>query len=246
MVVLFVNPTSDAQNNQSVEGAKAMVCQTRNVSVNHNDTEILDIAEYWIAQEQALNHRRVTVDLIKYCGHIHEQQGKDIIQIPGVPKENKQCRQDQAHANVKYDQTDDRVNQRKEMATEPDPVNGGKNKEYNQRQTKIDQRRYIFGKEEHIFGNVDFCNNTAVGHQCVHTTGGGLLKIGVYQVSAKQIGGIVLHVAAKKMGKHQPHNQQCQQRRHDAPAHSENCALVFLLKVPLGKLRKQKSVLNQF
>ena len=58
-----------------------MVQKVGNAAVNYNETEILYIAENWIAQEQTLDDGRKTVDLVKNRGHVHEQQGKDIVQI---------------------------------------------------------------------------------------------------------------------------------------------------------------------
>ena len=60
-----------------------------NASVQHNKSEIVDVAVDGIAQEEPLHGRRKCINLVEDGGQIHQQHGKNIVQVGDIPKEYK-------------------------------------------------------------------------------------------------------------------------------------------------------------
>ena len=212
MVILLIDPTANPQNEQSVESAKAMVQKVGNAAVNYNETEILYIAENWIAQEQTLDDGRKTVDLVKNRGHVHEQQGKDIVQICDIPKEHEQRRQHKPYADVKNHQTDNGVDEGEKMDTKGNMVEGRKHKIGAKGQAEVNERGNVFGQQKHILWHIDLADNAPVCHQCVHAAAGRFFEIGKDKVAAEQVCCVMWGIAAEELCKHQPHDQKRQQR----------------------------------
>ena len=82
-----------------------------------------------------------------------------------------------------------------------------------------------------------------VAHQRVHTARGRLAEVREYRVAREQVRRVMRHVPAEELGEHQPHDQQGQQWRKDAPSHAQHRALVFLLEVALDQFFKEKLML---
>ena len=111
-----------------------------------------------------------------------------------------------------------------------------------QDQQKIHQRRNIPGENKQILGNVDFGEDSGIAEQTAHAAFCGFLEIGHNQVAAEQVGGIKRGVAAEKLGKNHLHYQKRQQWGQDAPGHTQNSPLVFLLEITLDQFFKKKLV----
>ena len=56
----------------------------------------------------------------------------------------------------------------------------------------------------------------------------------------------MLHIFPEEMLEDYAHNKQGEQWGEQAPEHTEICALVFLLEVPLHKLGEEEAVLLEF
>ena len=130
MVILFIDQRTDAQHQQGIPRAEQMKRQRRQMAVQHDDAEILNIAINGVEQEDPLNGRGIAIHRIEDRGHIHQQQRKNIIQIAGVPEENKHGGEDHAHADIEHNQASDWVEQQKEGPTEWNPIDRHKEKEH--------------------------------------------------------------------------------------------------------------------
>ena len=85
--------------------------------------------------------------------------------------------------------------------------------EHDHGQAEVDECLHILGKQEEVFGDVDLGEDGRVSHERGHALGGGFAEIGEDQVPAEQVGGVVLHIPAEKLGEHQSHDQEHQQGR---------------------------------
>ena len=160
-----------------------------------------------VEEEEVPRHRRKGVNGIKDGGHIHQKLREHRPQILHVPKKDKQGRKNQPHPNVKKHQRKDGDQQQHKLPRECNIVDDTEHEEHDKHKAEIDERLHVFGKQEQILWNVYFCKDPRVSYQRGHALAGGLAEIRKDQVAAEQIGGVVLHIAAEKLGKHQSHNQ---------------------------------------
>ena len=79
-----------------------------------------------------------------------------------------------------------------------------------------------------------------VAHQGGHALIGRIIEEGKDQVAAEKVGRIVCRSASEEIGENQPHDQQGQQRRQNAPRHAQYRALVFCFEVAFDQLLKEK------
>lgn len=56
----------------------------------------------------------------------------------------------------------------------------------------------------------------------------------------------MLHISSEEVLEYDAHDQKGQKRRKQAPKHTEVCALVFLLEIPLDQLGEEEAVLFEF
>lgn len=188
-----------------------MESQRGNFPIQHNHSEIPDIAVDRIQQEELLYLRREGLHRIECSRHIHQKQREDIIQISNIPEEHKQCRQNQPHADVEHDHAQDWVQQHEKPQMERHTINDRKQKENQQRQAKIDQRGNVLREQKHVLRHTYFTEYGRIGHQGVHASVGRLVEIRKNQVAAKQICRIVFHGMPEEIHKDQPHHKQLQQ-----------------------------------
>ena len=124
-------------------------------------------------------------------------------------------------------------------------VQQAEHKKHAQGQAEVDEGLHIFGQQKQVLGHIDLGEDAGIAHQGGHTLAGGLIEAGENQVSAKQVGGVVVHATAKKLGKDQAHHQQHHQRREHTPGHAQHRALVFLHEIPLYQLLEEELVAFQ-
>lgn len=124
-------------------------------------------------------------------------------------------------------------------------IQNTKQKKHTQRQSKVDQRLHILGKQKQVLGDVDLSEDPSVTHERGHALAGRLVKAGKNQIPTKQIGRIMRCGSSKKLGKHQLHHQERKEWRQDAPHHAQRSALIFFLEIPFHQLLKQELVALQ-
>ena len=207
MVLLFVDQPAHQHCQHRVEQQQQMERRRRNLRLQHHKPDVFNDAIHRVAQEKALNRRRIAVHGIENRRHIHQKHGEHVIQIRNILEKHKQRRQDQPDANIKNGQAADRIKQRQKLPRKLHAVYRGKDKEHQQRQPEIDDGRHIFGQQEHILGNVDLGKDMRVRHQGVHAAGGGLSEKGEDQVACKQVGGVVLNFFSKKVSENNSHHK---------------------------------------
>ena len=61
MVILFIDQRTDAQHQQGIPRAEQMKRQRRQMAVQHDDAEILNIAINGVEQEDPLNGRGIAI-----------------------------------------------------------------------------------------------------------------------------------------------------------------------------------------
>ena len=193
-----------------------------------------------VEEEEVLHRWAEAIDCIKDCREIGEQLCEDTPQILHVPEKDKQGRKNQPHPNVKKHQRKDGDQQQHKLPRECNIVDDTEHKEHDEHKAEIDERLHIFGKQEQILRNVYFCENSRVSYQRGHALAGGLAEIRKDQVAAEQIGGVVLHGAPEKLGKHHAHDKQLEKRRKNTPRHAEHGTFVFFLEVSFDELFEEE------
>lgn len=160
-----------------------------------------------------------------------------------IPKKDKQSRENKPHPDIEQHQHANGIEQTDKLPGKRQVVKGHKNKQDHQRQQKVDKRLHIFGKQEKILGNIDFGKHFCVPHQGLHPALCGFGKVGPHHISAENINGVVWGIAAKELGKYQPHHKEGQQGGKKAPTYAQNCTLIFLFKVSFDQFLKKKLTL---
>ena len=159
-----------------------------------------------------------------------------------ISEENIQGRQDQAYADIKYDQAADRIRQEDELPGKMNAVDHTENKENAECQSEINQALDIFGEEEKIFWHTDLRKYLGVIQKGTHALSGRFTKKGENKVAAEQIRRVVRRRPPEKISENQLHDQHKKKRVQDAPKHSEYCAFVFLFKITLDQLLEEEAV----
>lgn len=84
-------------------------------------------------------------------------------------------------------------------------------------------------------------------HECVEPQrGNSRLDDDFAEIADEQVCSIVVHIAAKELGEHEPHDQQHHKRREQAPHRAEDCTLVFLFEVAFHQFLKKELVTLEF
>ena len=243
MVVLLVHVRANPQSHQRIPRRQQMELGRGDGPVYHDLPEIPDEQIEGIQQERALHRVAVAVNGVEDGGHPHDELGQYAPQVLHIPEEHEQRGEDQANPQVEHNETPHRVHQQEELPGERNTINRDKGEENQQRQSKINQRRYILGQQEQILGHIHLGKNPRVAYQGVHAQVGGVRKVGEHQLTGKQIHHIVVHVVSEEVAEHHPHNQQVHQRGQNTPGHAQNGPLVFLGEVTLHQLAEQELML---
>ena len=208
MVLLLVYPGSKPECGQGVAQREQMELRGGNGPLQHDFPEVADIDIDRIQQEQLPPELWKAVDAVKNCGHIHEQQGKNAVQVLDVPEKYVQRRQDQPDPQVEEHQTDHRVDQQNKFPGDGDSVNDHKEGVNQQRNAEIDEGRDVFGEQEQIFGYIHLGENLRVVQQRGHPFIGGVTEKGKDQLSGEEVNGVVLDGGPQKRPENQVHHQQ--------------------------------------
>ena len=201
MVVLLIHPAPDPQHNGHVRRHEQVEPEGGHRGLDDDLAEIADEQVDRVQEEEALGRVAVPVDGVEDGGHVHQQLGEDRPQVLNVPEEDKQGRQDQAHADVEQHQTGDGVQKADQLPGEGDVVQDTEDEEHTQGQTEVDEGLYVFGEQEQVFGDVDLGVDPGVAHEGGHALPGRLVEVGEDQVAAEQIGGVVGRAASEELRK---------------------------------------------
>ena len=106
MVLLFVDQPAHQHRQRRVEQQQQMERRRRNLRLQHHQPDVFNDAIHRVAQEKALNRRRIAVHGIENRRHIHQEHGEHVVQIRNIPEKHKQRRQDQPNADIKNGQAD--------------------------------------------------------------------------------------------------------------------------------------------
>lgn len=110
--------------------------------------EIPDEQVYRVEEKEVPGGLGVAVDVIEDGGHIHQQHGKHIIEVLGVPEKHKQGGEDHADADVEEDEPGDGVEQAKELPGKGQPVYSYKGEEDHQDEAEVDEGLHIPGEKK--------------------------------------------------------------------------------------------------
>ena len=86
-----------------------------------------------------------------------------------IPEENEECGEDEAHPDVKQDQTADGVHQQDEFPGEGDIVQDAEHEEHAECQAEVDEGLDVLGEQEKVFGDVDLGEDAGVAHEGGHS-----------------------------------------------------------------------------
>lgn len=137
MVVLLVHPAAQAQHDQHVRQHQQMEPDCGDRGLDDDLAEVTDEQIDRIDEKQALDRIVVLFNGVEDGGHVHQQLGEHGPQVLNVPKEHKQRRQDQPHADVEQYQQGDGVQQENQLPGEGDAVQHTEHKEHAQGQAEI-------------------------------------------------------------------------------------------------------------
>jgi hypothetical protein len=115
----------------------------RDIAVDDDHPEVMDITVQGVAQKQPLDHMRKTVDPIEDGAQIIDQCQQDVIQIRSVLEKDETGTQYQTDPDIEDHQTQNRIDQKQEVPAEGNMIKNTQNKENTQCQTEIDQTGYI-------------------------------------------------------------------------------------------------------
>ena len=180
MVVLLIHPAPDPQHNGHVRRHEQVEPEGGHRGLDNDLAEIADEQVDRVQEEEALHFVAVPVDGVEDGGHVHQQLGEDRPQILNVPEEDKQGRQDQAHADVEQHQTGDGVQKADQLPGEGDVVQNAEDEEHTQSQAEIDE-----GLKKQIFRNIDLRKDRSVSHERRHSLGRRFIEVAEHQVSAE-------------------------------------------------------------
>ena len=246
VVVLLVYPAADPEEQQRLKGHQEMVLRRGNGPVDHDQAEIADEEIDRVRQKSALDCGAVIVHGIEDRGHVHDELSGNAPEILHVPEEDIQRREDHAHAEIEEQKKDDRVNEHNQPPREGDMVQNAEEKEHDQGQAEVDEALDVFGHQEQILRHIDLRKDGGVAQKRGHALVRGFAEEGEDQVAAEQIGRVMRGAAPEKLGEHQAHDQQHQQRRQDAPGHAQHRALIFGFEVAFDQLLKEELVGFEF
>ena len=109
MVVLLIDPATDAQHNGHVSQYEQVKVYRRNGGLNDDLSEIADEQVHWVEQEEISHHGGIVVDGVEDGGHVHQQLGKHAPQILNIPEEDKEGGENEPYPDVEQDQHTDGI-----------------------------------------------------------------------------------------------------------------------------------------
>ena len=116
-----------------------MILQRRNVPIQNDNSEIMDINIDGIKQKEPLQHWRKGIDLVEDRTDIVQQNKEHVIEIRYIPEKDKESAQDQTHADIEDHKTHHGEYQHQKMPAELNVIKQTEKEEYAQSQTEIDQ-----------------------------------------------------------------------------------------------------------
>ena len=143
MVALLVYKRTDSEEEQGVAYCKAVHYKTGNFPVYNYTSEILDVNEDGIQVEEGSHLRRISVNGVEDCRHIHKKHSENAPQILNIPEENEKSRENKSHAKIEYNQADNGNYKHKEKRGKGDAVNDTEDEKYQEREPEVDKRGNI-------------------------------------------------------------------------------------------------------
>lgn len=242
MVVLLIHPAAQAKHQRHIKGHQQMEPKGGYSGLNDDLSEVADKKVHRVQKEGILNQWAVAVNGVENGRHIHQQLGEHPPEVLNVAEEHVQGRQNQSHADIEADQTADGIKQQNPPPGKGDSIQNAKEYKNTQCQSEVDEALDILGKKKQVFGNIYLGKDAGIIQKRTHALACGFIEKGKDQVSTEQVNGVMLHVPAKELGKHQPHHQQRKQRRQYTPGHPQHRALIFLFEVSLHQFLKKELV----
>ena len=246
MIILLVDPAPDGQHDGHIGQHQQVEPDRGDGGLDDDLPEVPDEEVDRVQKEEVPHHGGIVVDGVEDGGHIHQQLGEHAPEVLDIPEEDEQGGEDEAHPDVEQHKAPHREEEADELPGEGDVVQNAEDKKHAQGKAEVDEGLNILGEEEQVLWHIDLGKDAGVAHEGGHALTGGLVEVGEDQVAAKQIGGIMGGIAAKKLRKDQPHDQKGQQRGQHAPGHTQHGALILFLKISLDQFLKEKLVRLQF
>ena len=209
-VVLFVDPATDAQDDDDVRRHEQVEPDCGYCSFDDDLSEIADEKIDWIEEEEIADHGAVVVYGVEDGGHVHQQLGEHRPKVLDIPEKDEECGEDETHPDVKQDQAADGVHQQDEFPGEGDIVQDAEHEKHTEGQAEVDEGLDILGEQEKVFWDVDLGEDAGIAHEGLHALAGGFTEAGKDQVPAKEVGGVIGGVPAEELGENQAHDQQRQ------------------------------------
>ncbi len=116
-----------------------MILQRRNVPIQNDNSEIMDINIDGITQKEPLQHWRKGIDLVEDRTDIVQQNKEHVIEIRYISEKDKQSAQNQTHTDIEYHETYDSKDQHQKMPAKLNVIKQTEKEENAQSQTEIDQ-----------------------------------------------------------------------------------------------------------
>ena len=236
MITLFVDDGADAERNKGVAYSEYVKQKRGDLSVEDGDTEVLDVDEHGIKMEDVLYRLRIGVYRVEDSGHIHKKHGEHAPKVLYIPEEYVHRGEYKSNAHVEYDEAGDGNDKKEEGPAERHSVYDTEDEKYYEGKPEVNKRGEVAREEEEILRNVYLREYRGIiekrGHAAIRRLG----EIGVYDISAEEVGGVMLHSPAEEVREDKAHNEKGEKRRKNAPEHTEVGALIFFLKITLDKL----------
>ena len=205
-VVLFVDPTADTQDDDNVRRHEQVEPDCGYCSFDDDFSKVAYEEVDRVEKEEVADHGTVVVYGVEDGGHVHQQLGEHWPKVLDIPKKDEEGGEDEAHPDVKQDQTADGVHQQDEFPGECDVIQDAEHKEHAEGQAEVDEGLDVFGEQEKILGDIHLGEDAGIAHEGLHALAGGFAEAGKNQVPTKEVGGIVGGVSAEELGENQAHN----------------------------------------
>ena len=139
MVVFLVNDCADGKSDNGVSYRKKRVLNRGNLVVENYDSEILDINEYRVAEEESFIHAEA-VGCVEYRRHIHKKKRKDAPKVLHVTEENVKSRKYKTDSNVENDEAENRNYKKEKAPGKGYTLKNAESKEHDESKTEVYKR----------------------------------------------------------------------------------------------------------
>lgn len=231
MVIFFVNPRAEAEEEESVKRHQQVKPHRRDCPVNDHLAEVADEKVDGVDEKQILHRLRKGINGVEYCGNVHQKLGEHAPKVLHITEKHMQRRQHQPHTEVEYQQHEHRVDERGELPRESDAVEKAEHKKHHERQQEVNKGLASARKDEKVLRHIDFGEYGGIVQQRKHALRGRFVEKREYDIAAEKVSRVMLNRSAEKVSEHHAHYEQCQQRVQNAPRHAERRALVLGDKV---------------